>query len=102
MVELAPQSQGTNPRQVIAAYLVLAFGLSTVIWYIMIAKPSFAIETGIIRHSGFLLMWCPAIAAIITRLWFQHNLSGFGWKPGNLRWWLVAIIIPIIVGAFLS
>lgn len=99
MTQSAPPITTTNPRQVIAAYLVLAFGLSSVFWYIMIAKPLFAIDTGMIRYSGFLLMWCPACAAIITRLWFQHNLSGFGWKPGKLRWWLVAIIIPVLVGA---
>ena len=99
MADPHPPSGPADPRQVIAAYLVLVFGFSSVFWYILIAKPSCAIETGIIRQSGFLLMWCPAFAAIITRLWFQHNLSGFGWKPGQLRWWIVAILIPIMVGA---
>ncbi len=88
----------TNPKHVVAAYLVLVFGLSSIFWYIIAAKPQFAIETGILRNSMFLLMWCPAVAAIVTRLAFQGNLEGFGFKIGELRWWLLAIVIPIAVG----
>jgi membrane protease YdiL (CAAX protease family) len=62
------------------------------------AKPQFAIDTGILRHSIFLLMWCPAVAAIIIRYAFQGNLQEFGFRIGELRWWLLAIVIPIVVG----
>jgi uncharacterized protein len=88
----------TNPKQVIAAYLVLVFAFSSFFWYIIAAKPQFAVDTGLLRYSGALLMWSPAVAAVVTRLCFQRNLDGFGFKIGELRWWLLAIAIPVAVG----
>ena len=82
----------------VAAYLLLVLALSSIFWYIIAVKPQFAIESGILNQSMFLLMWCPAIAAIVTRLAFQKNLLGFGLKIGELRWWLLAMIIPIVYG----
>jgi len=43
-------------------------------------------------------MWCPGIAAITTRLWFQRNLKGFGFCIGEPRWQLLAIFLPIGAG----
>lgn len=88
----------TDPKRVIATYLVLVFALSSIFWYILSARPQWAIWTGIIRYSVLLLMWCPAFAAIVTRLVLQRNLEGFGWKIGEIRWWLLAMVIPIAVG----
>ncbi len=90
--------QATEPKRVIAVYLVLAFGLSAILWYVLAVKPQWAIGTGILRYSVYILMWCPALAAIATRLAFQGNLEGFGWKIGELRWWLLAMAIPVAVG----
>ena len=45
-----------------------------------------------------LLMWSPAVAGIVTRFAFQKNLAGFGFKIGELRWWLLAVVIPVAVG----
>jgi len=88
----------TDPKRVVIAYLLLTFALSSIFWYIAIARPQFAVDTGILRSTTLLLMWCPAIAAIATRLAFQRNLAGFGFKAGELRWWLLAIAIPVTVG----
>jgi membrane protease YdiL (CAAX protease family) len=43
-------------------------------------------------------MWSPAVAAIVTRLAFQRNLAGFGFRIGELKWWVLAMAIPIAVG----
>ncbi len=88
----------TDPKRVITTYLVLVFALSSLFWYIIAVKPQWAMATGIIHYSVLLLMWCPAFAAIATRFAFQRNLEGFGWKIGELRWWLLAMVIPIAVG----
>ena len=98
MAEPATTPGLTNPKQVIAAYLVLVFALSSIFWYIISARPQFAVDSGLLRYSSALLMWCPAVAAIVTRLFFQRNLDGFGFTIGELRWWLLAIVIPIAVG----
>lgn len=39
--------------------------------------------------SVALLIWCPGLAAIATRLLFQRNLRGFGWPPGKPRYLLL-------------
>jgi membrane protease YdiL (CAAX protease family) len=98
MVEPVPRPERTDPKRVIAVYLVLVFALSSFFWYLIAAKPQFAIETGILKNSIFLLMWCPGVAAILTRLALQRNLRGFGFGIGELRWWLLAIVIPIGLG----
>jgi membrane protease YdiL (CAAX protease family) len=46
-------------------------------------------------------MWCPATAAIITRLLFQRNLKGFGFGWGKTRLQLVSVLLPIGVGFFM-
>ena len=75
----------TNPKRMIVVYLVLVFALSSIFWFIISARPQWAIATGIIRYSVLLLMWCPAFAAIATRLVLQSNLEGFGWKIGGME-----------------
>ena len=34
----------------------------------------------------------------MTRFAFQKNFAGFGFKIGELRWWLLAVVIPVAVG----
>ena len=98
MGEQANTPLTTDPKHVIAAYLLLTFALSSIFWYIIAIKPQWAIDTGLIRYTMLLLMWCPGVAAILIRLALQRNLKGFGFKIGELRWWLIAFVIPIVVG----
>ena len=98
MAEPAPIPLQTNPKHVVAAYLVLVFALSSVFWYIIAVKPQWVISTGVLRYSLFFLMWCPAVAAIATRFVFQRNFKGFGFRIGELRWWFLAMVIPMTVG----
>lgn len=98
MGESAKMAHTTDAKRVIALYLILVLALSSIFWYLLAARPQWAIGTGIIRYSMFLLMWCPAFAAIATRLVLQRTLGGFGWKIGELRWWLFSMVIPIAVG----
>lgn len=98
MAEPADTPRLANPKQVVAVYLVLVLALSSIFWYIIAAKPQFAVDFGLLRYATVFLMWCPAVAAIVTRLALQRNLDGFGFKTGELRWWVLAIVIPIAVG----
>ena len=98
MADPAHPPMTTDPKRVVAVYLALTFALSSVFWYIIAVRPPVAVETGLLRHAIFLLMWCPAVAAIATRLLFQRNLDGFGLGIGELRWWLLAALIPIAYG----
>ncbi len=91
---------GTGPssaalaRRKVVFFLLLTLLFSTIGWYLVTRA------TGIEDAPGAILftMWCPGIAAIITRLWFQRNLKGFGFCIGEPRWQLFAIFLPIGAG----
>ena len=67
-----------TPRTKIAIFLVLTFGFSSYFYWRILAAG--ALDTGGGRYV-LGLMWCPGIAAIVTRLVTQRSLAGQGWKP---------------------
>lgn len=87
----------STARKKVALFLVLTLLFSSVGWY-MVSR-SVAIADG----QGLLIatigtMWCPGLAAVVTRLWFQRNLSGFGFGAGEPRWIALAILLPVGAG----
>ena len=83
-----------NPaRKNVIAFLVLVFAFSAP-FYVRI------ISAGTINVAGGLyvagIMWCPGVAALLTRLLFQRNLRGVGWGWGQTRYQLFGYCIPII------
>ncbi|MDZ4165187.1 MAG: CPBP family intramembrane glutamic endopeptidase, partial [Smithellaceae bacterium] len=43
-------------------------------------------------------MWCPAVAAVLTRLLCQRNLKGLGLRPGRAHWLFWGMLLPVLVG----
>lgn len=81
-------------RRKVAIFLVLAFGLSSIFYY-LIANATNASDALIFTTA---VMWCPAVAAVLTRLYCQRSLSGFALGIGNAKWQVVGILLPILVG----
>lgn len=82
-------------RNEILVFLGLTFGLSAIFYYRIISAGT------LMAHDGFdvlLLMWCPGVAAILTRLFLHGNLRGLGWKLGKGRYLLWAYLLPLIYG----
>ena len=77
----------------IVTFLALTFGLSTIFYVLII--------TGGEGYAPWVapLMWCPALSAILTKLIFDRNLKGLGWKPGPAKWLGLAYLLPILYGA---
>ena len=73
----------------IITYVVLVFAFSAVFYYRMIAS-------GSISGYIFPLMWCPAVAALLTQLLFQRNLRGLGWGRGKAKYWWLGYGLPIL------
>ena len=50
------------------------------------------------------VMWCPALAAVITILVFRDNISALGWRSCSWRYIRWAVIIPMlyVVPAYLA
>lgn len=79
----------------IVTFLVLAFGLSS-IFYVLIISGGEGIEPWLMP-----LMLCPGVSAIITKLIFDRNLKGLGWKPGPAKWLGLGYLLPILYGAII-
>jgi membrane protease YdiL (CAAX protease family) len=73
-------------------YLILVAGLGVLFYYpILMAgalEPIYVIG----------LMWCPAVAALVTRLVLQRNLRGMGWGWGETRYQLGSYLLPVAAG----
>ncbi|MDD1719653.1 MAG: CPBP family intramembrane metalloprotease [Methanoregulaceae archaeon] len=92
------RNSGPSPWKPLITFVVLAFVLSSVFWYLTITTPAVAANATSLYLSTVAVMWCPAAAAVITRLAYQRDLKGFGFAPGPARWLLASILIPVGVG----
>jgi membrane protease YdiL (CAAX protease family) len=85
-------SDRTNVWRIVT-FLALTFGFSTIFLVLMI--------TGGEGYAPWTLpyMLCPGVSAILTKLIFDRNLKGFGWRPGPAKWLGLAYLLPILYGA---
>jgi membrane protease YdiL (CAAX protease family) len=75
-------------RRRIILFLVLTYALSSIFYALIISN-------GKMKAFPTLgLMWCPGVAALITRLATQRNLRGTGWGWGKTRWQVLAYLLP--------
>ncbi|MGI9615801.1 MAG: CPBP family intramembrane glutamic endopeptidase [Acidimicrobiales bacterium] len=88
-----PQTAALDPptkRQTIrriVTFVVLTCALSSVGWA----------ATIISSETSILLLFAPGLAALITRVAFDRNLRGFGWKLPAPRYALAAYLLPAVV-----
>ncbi|HKH44540.1 MAG TPA: CPBP family intramembrane glutamic endopeptidase [Thermoanaerobaculia bacterium] len=78
----------SSARNRVVLFLILTYALSS-IFYVQIAS------SGKMKMLPVLgLMWCPGVAALITRLVTQRNLRGIGWGWGKTRWQVLGYLLP--------
>jgi len=83
-------------RQEIIVFLALTFALSSIFYTKIIAGGGLGeVSSGVITG----LMWCPGIAALITRLALTRDLRGLGWRPGKLRFLAAGYFTPLLYAA---
>ena len=83
-------------RQEIIVFLTLTFALSSIFYTKIIAAGGLGdVGSGVITG----LMWCPGIAALITRLALARDLAGLGWRPGKLRFLAASYLTPLLYAA---
>lgn len=80
----------------IITYVILAFFLSSIGYYLVINSKALGINPFI---AMFYLMWCPALSSIITSLVYEKSLSGIGWMPGRMKWLGLGYFLPICYAA---
>lgn len=77
-------------KKSIICFVLLTFALSSVLYF-------FIMTSGRTSLLTILLMWMPAVAAIITALIFFRSIKGFGWRPGNIKYLTLAFFLPIVI-----
>jgi membrane protease YdiL (CAAX protease family) len=80
------------PKQILT-YLALVFTFSSLPEYVMIHAGHVGAGNGL---AVSLVMWCPALAALVTCGIFRINLAtlGWNWRPAKYQAW--AYFIPIL------
>jgi CAAX protease family protein len=84
-----------SARKRVIAYLILTVALCAPFYYLIISAGTLRVAGGLYVLG---IMWCPGIAGLLTRLWFQRNLRGVGWGWGKTRFQLWSYFIPVIAG----
>jgi hypothetical protein len=79
----------SSPRKRIITYFILTFALSSIFCALII-------EGGMSFPKVLGLMWCPAVAALLTSLIFRRRVSEFGWRWGKTRYQIASYFIPML------
>jgi uncharacterized protein len=80
----------------LTTFLILTFGLSSIFYVFFAHAKTLGAGGGL---YVFMLMWCPGVSALITRLVFQRNVRGEGWAWGPTRYELMGYLLPIAYAA---
>lgn len=74
----------------IALFLILTAAISLIVYLWMFWN-------GENDAAVAIMMWTPAIAAALSTLILKVKLSPYGWKPGKMKYWGFAYLLPIVV-----
>ena len=83
-------------KQELTTYLLLTFGLSSIFYFLISSAHTLSAGGGLYVP---MLMWCPGVSALLTRLLFQRNMRGEGWAWGPTRYELAGYALPIAYAA---
>ena len=83
-----------DTRPQLATFLGLTLASSAVFWWLIISAGTLGTHGGLYVLA---LMWCPGVSALVTRLVFQRNVRGEGWRftAATTRWAALAYVLPL-------
>src|SRR5262245_25342826 len=81
----------STTRAELATFLALTFILSAIWYWLIIAAGGLGHAHGYVN----MLMWSPAVGALVTQLIFHRTLGGLGWRLPTLRWVAIGYFLPL-------
>lgn len=85
-----------SSRMQVLIYLVLVFALSSFFYFLILHSGSLANGRGMYVLG---LMWCPALAALLTLRVNGRSISELGWKWGETKYQIQSWFIPLLYAA---
>ncbi|NLK95443.1 MAG: CPBP family intramembrane metalloprotease [Clostridiales bacterium] len=86
--------EDTKNKKSVVVFLIITLVLSSVCYYIRISGGDAA------AGMTSILMWCPAVAALIVKVKFYPKEKLFGWSGCSIKYILAGVFIPIIYLGF--
>jgi len=84
------EERGKVIKQIITFFVITSLLTTTVfVWMFNGAKNN--------NSAVFIMMWTPAISAILTSLICKYNIRTYGWKLGKARFLIYSLIFPLLV-----
>jgi membrane protease YdiL (CAAX protease family) len=84
----------TANQRPIATYLILTLIFSSIVWLLTLHATHAGRIAG--RIFGYGIMWCPALATLITCRLTGRKISDLAWKWGESRYTLACYLIPLL------
>jgi len=79
-------------RRALPCYLLLTLAFSSVFWFLIIKSGHLSSGSGMYVAG---LMWCPALAAMLTCKIVGRSIGTLGWKWGETRYQVMSYLIPL-------
>jgi uncharacterized protein len=81
-----------TPKMAICLYLHLTLAFSAVVWSLVIRSGHLQMGFGLMIPA---LMWCPAIAALVTCRLLGRELRSFAWRWPKEKYLAAAYLLPL-------
>ena len=81
-----------TPKRAICLYLQLAFAFSGVVWTLIIWSGHLYMGFGLMVPA---IMWCPALAALVTCRLLGREFGSLGWRWPNNRYIVAGYFVPL-------
>jgi membrane protease YdiL (CAAX protease family) len=81
-----------TPKNATYLYLQLTLAFSAVVWTFIIWSGHLDMGFGLVMPA---MMWCPALAALITCRLLRRELRSLGWRWPNTRYIAASYLVPL-------
>jgi hypothetical protein len=83
---------GDTPKRATCLYLLLTLAFSGVVWTLIIWSGHLYMGFGLMVPA---IMWCPALAALVTCRLLGREFGSLGWRSPNNRYILAGYFVPL-------
>lgn len=86
-------AQPKSSRLQVVMYLVLVFAFSSLFYFLILRSGSLGNGRGLYVVG---LMWCPALAGMLTLRLNRRSISELGWKWGKTKYQIWSWFVPLL------